>query len=188
MSNNNDFLNKISALQNDFYSKNKKNTLFKAKQKEECATIVSSQLSLADLLEHTFFILPNTNKIFINYLVFKTFIEPSNYAAALNRILELTYYCISNYNSYEVHVNLDTFTISAAHRYKNIIQMYTEHCLHSETQFASILTGMYIYNTPNSIDSTISLLSPLIDASVKSKIHLRNKVESPMLLQELLKN
>lgn len=187
MEKNNDFLNKITSLQNDYYSKNKKNTLFKAKQKEDCATMVSKQLSLQELLENTFFIIPNTNKIFINYLVFKTFIEPLNYNSAIERILILTNFCISNYSTYEVHINLDSFTISAAQRYKIIIQLYTEHCLQSNTQYSTILNRMHIYNTPNTIESAISLLSPLIDNVIKSKITLHNKVESPDLLSNLLK-
>jgi hypothetical protein len=188
MSNNNDFLNKITALQNDYYSKNKKNSLFKTKQKEDCAIMVSNKLSLEELLNNTFFIIPNTNKIFINYLVFKTFVEPSIYNETINWILSLTNFCISNYSTYEVHINLDSFTISAAQRYKNIIQLYTEQCLQSNTQYSTILKNMYIYNTPNCIESIISMLTPIIDNEIKSKIFLHNKIESPDKLKELLKN
>jgi hypothetical protein len=186
MNNNSDFLNKIQELQNNFYSTNQKNMLFKAKQKEECASIISNQLSLEDLLHNTFFIIPNTNKIFIDYLVFKTFIHPSNYNIALNHIISLTTYCINKYNEYEVHINLNTFTISAAQRYKDVVKLYTDYCLSSDTQFSNTLTGMFIYNTPNVMDNIITILGPFIDNTVKRKIHLKNKSESPELIKLLL--
>ena len=185
MENTNNFLNKIQSLQDDYYSKNKKNVLFKEKQKEDCAKTISKQFILKELLENTFFIIPNTNKIYIEYLLFKTFVEPSNYNDVLKRMFDLINFCIVNYKSYEVHINLSTFTISSAQRYKDVISMYNSYCLSSETQYASLMKSMHVYNMPNVMDTIISILNPFIDVSLKTKICLHNKNESPQLLDKL---
>ena len=187
MNTNSKFLNKITELQNTYYAQNRKNILFKEKQKQECAVDLLKQVNLQDILNHTIFVIPNSCKIFIDYKIFKTFVEPSIYNDVLTRMLELTTYCIANYNTYEVHIDLSAFTITAAQRYKNLIQLYNTNCLKSDTKFSSILNSMHIYNPPSVIDNIATFLGPFIDSTVKSKILLHNKIESPALLANLLR-
>ena len=186
MNTHSDFLNKISELQHNYYANNKKNILFKEKQKQDCALSITRQLSLNELLEHSIFILPNSYKIFIDYKLFKTFAEPSINNSILQHIMNLTIYCINTYNTYEVHIDLSGFTISSAQRYKSMIQLYNASCLQSDTRFSAILKIMHVYNVPTIIDNIATILNPFIDNTVKTKIILHSKSESPGLLALLL--
>jgi len=194
MNNSNNVLDQATKLQNEFYSNHSKNTLFKSNQKVECATAVSNQMDVNHLIANTFYILPNTNSIFIDYLIFKTFINPTNYDAAINHVLKLCNDCIKIYGCYDVHLNLSTFTISSCHRYKDFIQTYSSRCLNcdgeqladgSATEFGVKLNKMHIYNTPNVMSNIITILSPIIAVEIKPKIFLHNKNESHPLLIEL---
>ena len=185
MNPNKEFLDKIAQLQNNYYSNNKKNTFFKEKQKQDCATKITQQLSLQELLDRSVFILPNSYKIYFDYNIFKTFAEPSVHNHILKHIMGLTTYCINTYNNYEVHMDLNSFTVSAAQRHKSFIQLYNSCCLQSDTQFSTILNSMHLYNVPSIIDSIATILNPFIEPTVKSKIFLHNKVDSPSRLAAL---
>ena len=70
---------KIQQLQEQYYNKNKKNSLFKSSQKLDCAKHITEQIPLNDLLSKTFFLKENTNIVITDYLVFKTYANPNNY-------------------------------------------------------------------------------------------------------------
>ena len=61
-------INKIKEIQDDYYSKNKKNTIFKNKQKFECANTVCNVFTIEYLISQALYIIPNTNKIFFDYI------------------------------------------------------------------------------------------------------------------------
>jgi hypothetical protein len=186
-SNNNDIAQKVDEVTTQFYTDNKKNTFFKKQQKIDCATAVVNQIGLEDLIDRTVFIFPNTNKVFLNYPLFKTFATPDNYEYVVQYILTCFQYCITNYGSYSTHVNLDTFTISAAERYKHVVEMFLNKCMSSsnEYDFSSQLTHMYIYYTPNTFQNISKLLSAFIHPTVKEKIVLYDKKESGPLMDAL---
>ena len=80
-------------------------------------------------------------------------------------------------------MNLDTFTISAAHRYKDIITLFCDECLRRETHFTERLDGMHLYNTPKIIDNISALLMPLIPPEVRPKIRMYGKQESGEMIK-----
>ena len=47
---------------------------------------------------------------------------------------------------------------------------------------------MSVYNNPNVIDTIITILNPFIDSTLKTKISLYNKLESPQRLEKLFTN
>jgi hypothetical protein len=65
--NNSNLKNDLQKLQNEFYNNSNKNLFFKNKQKLNCATNISSQCDLNTLCSNTFIIIPNSNKIFMDY-------------------------------------------------------------------------------------------------------------------------
>jgi hypothetical protein len=181
-----DFSQKISELTNQYYTENKKNTFFKTKQKMECAATIAAAIGIDDLIMQTVFIIPNTNRVFLNYPLFKTYATPDNYLRIVQYILTCFEYCIEHYGNYSTHVNLDTFTISAAERYKNVVEMFLNHCMASNNDFSSRLTNMYIYYTPATFQNISKLLSAFIHPLVKEKIVLYDKKESPALMETIL--
>ena len=178
------FLDEITRLQNNFYSKQNKNLFFKTKQKNECANIISTIIDIDKLISNSIYIL-NGNIIYFDYLIFKTFANQDSYTKIVNYIIQLFSYCIHKFGNFEFHLNIDTFTISACQRHINLIKQFNNECFKSETQFSSNLKSMHIYNTPNIIDNINTILSPLIDTNVKNKIYLHNKLDSPNLIKKM---
>lgn len=181
--NNSNLKNDLQKLQNEFYNNSNKNMFFKNKQKLNCATNISSQCDLATLCSNTFVIIPNSNKIFMDYTVFKLYANPSNYNDIITYLYKLIQYCIDTFGNYDVHVNLDTFSVSSCHRYKDILKMYCDVCLNNATEFNIKLTKVYLYNIPNVFDSISQILNPFIDKIVISKMIIFNKVETKKILE-----
>jgi len=183
-----EFNKKIEELKNQYYSTNKKNVFFKTNQKMECAAQVTNQIGIDELIQKTIYLIPNTNSVYLDYTVFKTYATPENYQKIVGYILSLFDYCIENYEYYDAYVNLDTFTISAAERYKSIINLFLNKCMTSECQYSIKLRNMYICNTPNTFQNISNVLMPFIDPTVKQKILLSDKKQSVELLKNLMKN
>jgi len=180
--NNSNLKNDLQKLQNEFYNNSNKNLFFKNKQKLNCATNISSHCDLNTLCSNTFVIIQNSNKIFMDYTVFKLYANPSNYNDIINYLYKLIQYCIDQYESYEVHVNLDTFSVSSCHRYKDILKMYCDVCLNNATDFNVKLIKVYLYNIPNVFDSISQILNPFIDKIVISKMVKFNKIDTKQIL------
>ena len=180
--NNSNLKNDLQKLQNEFYNNSNKNFFSKNKQKLDCAQNIGNQYDLLTLLNNTFINIPNTNKIFMDYTIFKLFANPSNYDNIISYLYQLIKYCIDTYGNYEVHVNLDTFTVSSCHRYKDILKMYCEMCLNNATEYNVKLVKVCLYNIPNVFDTISQLLNPFIDKIVISKMAKYNKVETKQLL------
>jgi len=123
----------------------------------------------------------------MNYIIFKSFVVHENYNKVIEYVKFLIKQCIENYGTYNIHINIDTFTVSAAERYKNIITSFMNNCINENTNYSFRLNKLYIYNTPNSFQTISTILLPLIDPSVKSKIFTYDKNNSVEILKLLFK-
>jgi hypothetical protein len=181
MSNKN-LMEQIQQYKNEYYTENSKNIVFKTKQKMDCAVKIAAQLSLDDLLTKTMYLLPNTNKVFIDYSIFKVYAHPGIYDNIIKHIQNLFNICITKYGGFEAHIDLKTFTVSAAHRYKDIIDVFYRTALRNGTLYYKKLYAMYVYNTPTTITDIAKLfLNPDIIPRVKTF----TKEESPNKIKEL---
>jgi hypothetical protein len=176
-------LHQMAQLRDAYYKENGKNTIFKNKQKFDCAEVVLKHIPMDTLIKNTFWIVPGTNKVYFEYPVFKQYATPENYIRIVDEVLKACSDCVSTQGKHEVHVNLDTFTISAAHRYKDIITLFCDECLRRETHFTERLDGMHLYNTPKIIDNISALLMPLIPPEVRPKIRMYGKQESGEMIK-----
>lgn len=179
---NNELLAKIEKLKADYYSKQTKNTFFTSKQKLAAAETVSNSINLEELVHRSVFVINNTNKVYVDYTVFKLFANPSNYQYIIDYMLTLLTYCIEHNGLFEVHVNLDTFTVSACHRYKEVIELYLTECMKKDTELSEKLGKMHIYNIPSVFETIQKMLMPLMHDVVKEKIEVHNKLESASIL------
>ena len=175
----------LEQYKNEYYNENAKNMVFKAKQKMDCAAKIAAQVSLEDLLSKTMFILPNTNKVFIDYTVFKVYAYPGIYDKIINYIQDLFNICIANYGGFEAHVDLKTFTVSAAHRYKDIIDVFYQTALRNETVYYIKLDAMYVYNTPSTITDIAKIF---LNPDILPKVKTFSKDESPNKIKELFES
>jgi len=162
----------IQELQQKYYQMNNKNTFFKKKQKYECADLVTKQIGLDIMLKKCIYVFDN-NKVYIDYTIFKTFANPNNYhdisVFLVNRIND----CIKKYKSFEIFINLDTLTISAIERHRNVIIGFAEHG--QINGYENYLTNMELSNTPSFITTTTSILNSFISPKVTKLVKLHKK-------------
>jgi hypothetical protein len=83
---------------------------------------------------------------------------------------------------------MTSFTISAAHRYKDLIIMYNNECIKYNSRLAEKINSFIIYNTPGVIENIAVLLTPLIETNVRDRIILYNKTDSVKPFNEFLIN
>ena len=102
----NTFLSKIEQIKDDYYDKNGKNYIFKKSQKNECAKEISNHIDVDLLIKNTMYILPNSNKIYFNYEMFKLYANDNNYEKIYTYLLSLFQNCIDHYTNYEVHLSI----------------------------------------------------------------------------------
>jgi hypothetical protein len=79
---------------------------------------------------------------------------------------------------------MDTITVSATERFKEILHMFNRKCVN--TQFVTKLEKWCIYNTPVFVDSYLSILKIIIDPNILHNLKMYNKKESVLLVQQLL--
>ena len=182
------FLEKITTLQTEYYTSSKKKLFFKSKQKDECANVITNKIGIEDMLNNSIFIIPDTNRVFFDYAVFKLYATPEVYDLIINHILQLFDYCIKNYRAFESHINLNSFSISAMNKYKPIILKFCNECLNNETKYTQNLTKLYIYNTPNMIDMATAMVRPFINENMLNKVIFIKKQDSEKLISELTVN
>jgi len=186
----------LNKMKTDYYTESKPNIFFKSAQKIQCAETISKNIELATLLGQTAYILTNNeqnyqkNIIYIEYPLFKLFANPENYTAIVGHLINLIMIFINKNATYEMHINLKGFTISAAERYKHIIQLFCNECcsLASTTNisFVENLTIFKIYHTPSVMEHISRIFSAMTDPSVKQKLVFCTKAESDGLLLQLL--
>ena len=179
------FSDQIAQLQSQYYANNTRNTLFKSNQKMDCAAEISQKIDIQTLLEKTAFIIPETNQVFFDYTIFKLYANPSNYPAIVQRTLLLFRTCIETYGTFEAHINMKSFSISAAQRYRDMINFFCEECFKSNLGYSPRITQMCIYHTPNMVDSISALLLPFIEKNVQDKIVLISKQDSDSKIASL---
>jgi len=169
----------------DFYQTENKKTFFKKSQKMDCAKKVSETFPIEKMIDTTIYIIPNTNKIILNYPIFKLYATEKIYPNIIEKIMTLYEILLETYSTYEVHFILDTFTITAAERYKNVINMFCKGCINSRKNYIDYLHKMYIYYTPSMIESISTILKPFIDPLVTERLVYYSKAESKSLLEKL---
>ena len=183
-----EFINKITNLKNQYYSDSGKNVFFKNKQKMECANNICNSIGLEQIIDKTIYCLPNSNKVFFDYTIFKMYATPENYNQSVSHALLQCRYKISEHGNFVIHINLNSFTVSACDRYKDIIQIFCNECLRSNTRYSINLSKLIVYNSPNMIDAISRIILPFIDPIVRNKITLYSKPESDILIYNLFSN
>jgi hypothetical protein len=179
--------NVISRLTNDFYSSNRKHVFFKKNQKQECAEYVLNHFPLEVLIKKTIYVLPDTNSIYIDYPLFKTYGTSQNYEIVVNYLLTEINCIIAQYGSFNMHINLLSFSMSAVERYTQAIQMFCNECFKNvNVKYIDSMDNMYIYNTPNMIGAISATLIRFTNETIKDKMIYYTKEQSNEILEKLI--
>lgn len=169
------FMQKVTELQQLYYSTNTKHTFLKKQQKNECANVVSNLVGTNNMLNHCIYTFDGY-KVYIDYTVFKTFVCPDNYNLIVDYFMNIIHTIINEYGRYQLYVNLQTLTISALERYRSVIMQLSSRCV--ADQIEPFIEIFQIHNAPSFLTATSSLLSPFMPDSVKNKIVFVNKNDS----------
>jgi ABC-type branched-subunit amino acid transport system ATPase component len=106
---NRNIIESIKKHQDDYYSKSNVKTIFnKTELKKGCVNFISQNIQnidLDNLISETVFIVTDTNKIFIDYIVFKTFASQMNYQSIVDSLDSKILFLSSMYQTFEVHLN-----------------------------------------------------------------------------------
>jgi len=185
ISNSDELFTQMEKFKNDYLINQGKNNFFKKTQKNACAKELCNSFNLQEMMGKTIYIIPNTNKILFDYTVFKLYAHEDNYETFVNYVIELYDNLLKIYANFETHIILHTFTVSAAERYKTIIQLFCKRCMNSTTKYSKLITKNHIYYTPSMMESIATLLKPFIDKDIINNILLISKADSPTILNEL---
>jgi hypothetical protein len=141
----------LKEIQNliEIHSSNDSVKLFKNASKLECSQFIWENInSREELIRLTIFY--DDNNIYINYPIFKLFAIPDIYEIIVNYIIDIIVELINKNGNYNIHINIDGFTISAAERYRGIVGIMFERVF--KTQYVNYLQKIYLYNPPSVID------------------------------------
>lgn len=178
-----DVLENIAKLQEDYYVKNQKNVFFKNSQKMECANIIAANIDKNILFSKTLFLIPDKHIIFFDYTVFKTYMTPEIFDDFLIYEFQLTNDWVESLEYYELHINIQSLSISAFERYRGflekIMNRYPPICPSSVK-----MTKLHVYYTPNVIEQILKFLSPFIQ-HLREKLVFYSKADSPDQLSQL---
>lgn len=169
-------LEEIKKFKNDFINDSK--TVFnKKKIKIDASKCVCENYDLIHLLDKTVYIITDeingklTNKIWIDYLVFKLYANPENYEKIIIHILRIFDVFVEQNCLFEIHLNLKSFTVSSAERYKLFIETFAKECLKTQTKYSCKISKIVIMNTPSVIDFISKIFNPWIDPELKDRFH-----------------
>jgi len=179
-------VSKILHLKESYYETHTKNVFMKSEQKFDCARDICSKVDIVGLMDQTFWIVPNKNQVFFDYRVYKLYGNPDNFQLVIDNVLHMAKWCIREYGTFEIHLNLASFTISAAERYKPMIQMFCDICMtQTEVEYLKHLITMKVYNIPTVFEHISKLLMPILPPEIVPKMKLLHKSESLPLITEL---
>ena len=159
-------LERINNLRTEYKNENKKGFFSSKQYKFDCANMILKTIDLDTLLNSTLTILPNSYHLFFDYTVFKTFATPELFDTIISFVIFKISNCINTYGTYEMHINLNTFSVSAFHRYRDIIDAYSYEITNNNQIFNEKLRKMHIYYTPSAIDQIAQLLGPMAPENV----------------------
>lgn len=164
----------------------------KKRNKEQENTTILYDFQFNFLLTNTIFILPVnksnpiSNRILIDFVNFRKFVNHSNFDSVVNYFIELIIKILQQHESFELHINLKSFSITATEKYKDIVLLFYDKY---QTNYINRINSLYIYHTPHVFDTIQSIfvkLSPLSSTFLFDPVLYNNK-ESPMKLAEIMK-
>jgi len=164
----------VNTLRDSFYEDNKKNLIFKSEQKNKLADKVCDTFDLQQMIRYTTYIIPNSNKIYFTYPLFKTYGNIENCDTLCKYMKHVLISSILDENeTFELHINLKGFSVSACQRFFSSIKSLID----GNKLLTDKMTQMCIYYTPGVIDQIKSLLYAVV-YHILPKVTFYNTTES----------
>ena len=161
----------IKRIQEGYYSVSKRTMYNRKELKNSCAELITQNISLNELVSKTVYIIPDTNRVFVDYTIFKTFATPSSYQVVVDTLVSNIISVINGWGTFEIHLNLNSLTVTGLDRYNSIFQVYYDTCCSNGLYYnKDKIDKLVILNTPIVISTLIPLIVRYTDPSIKSKI------------------
>lgn len=164
--------NQINQIQNTYYDENNKSRFIKTKQKFSCAENVATKVGLDNLIEKSIFY-DNDNDLFFDYTIFKTYAHPDIYDYITCHIVNMIKYGLDNFPNFSIKVNIQSLTITAIERYKDIIMKLTS-TVPPETIHR--IDHIYFINSTNMVKNIMMFVSTVFSKEYSTIV--KNKVIS----------
>lgn len=149
----------VNTLRDSFYEDNKKNIIFKSEQKNKLADKVCNTFDLQQMIRFTAYIIPYSNKIYFTYPLFKTYGNTENCDTLCKYMKHVLISSILDSNeTFELHINLKGFTVSACQRFFSAIKSLID----GNKDLTEKMTQMCIYFTPSVIDQIKMILNVVV--------------------------
>ena len=148
--------------------------LFNRRQKEIAAKAVAETMGLNGLLDRMCFVCGDTNHICVDYIVFKTFAHPENFVHISRKMQQAIEQVLQNHSSFIVHVNLESLTLSAMQRYKDLFTICETICTENrgELGFVPYLDQWCVYNCPKMMKDLLGFIRPFLNRAVIDKVYV----------------
>lgn len=173
----------IAKVQQQYYTDHSKNRFFKSSQKQDCARQVCEQVDLTQMINMTYFNIPNTPYVYFNYALFKTFATVDIKDQLYTRFCSVIDEVIQKYNYFEMHCNLQGFTVSAAQRYYSFITSSID----ENQAFSDKMTKLVIYHSPSVIEQIVMLLRKSVSQFTNRAVFY-SKNESEIAIKKIFEN
>lgn len=175
----------IEKIKHDYYATHGgKNILFKNQQKKEINEEICRTLDIQRLLKESVFLMPTSPDIMIHYKYIKDFLSDSAIEPLFYHLISIYDECIAKYGEYNLHVNLNTITISALDRYKELLKKLCDKFAEKSEMtgffYSQFNKNIYFYNIPSFMNQLIVLLKPyfIVCKMNMDKIKMYSKQES----------
>ena len=179
-------MQQINTIKQNILLENNNSFFYKNDVKDKQKTAIQETIQFEQLLKASVYIIKDTNNVYIDYQVLKLFANPDNYSTIVDYIIYNLNENINRFDNYNVHININTFSVTACQRYLPVIKIFLEKCRIYNTIYSTKINKLYIYNTPLTIANISSMLQPFIFPELRKNIVLYDKNESSTLLMQLM--
>jgi hypothetical protein len=167
-------LEELQDKKKELYNEIGKNMIFKKQQKNDVAKQISEQYNVDDLLP--LFCYKKDNNVVVDYNILKIFVYPDIYPKIIDYVMKK--YENNECSSINIHFNLNSFSMTAAERYKDLIKMYFDKTMASHIDITSITNKIYVYYTPNILNQLLKMFHSFIPLEIRDKVQYFPKKES----------
>lgn len=138
-----------------------------------------------EIRQQPMIIIPNSDKLYINYNTLKTLLNNNTYENISDYALHLIDEILQNYHEFELHMDLNGFTATSMATQGNLLKQFCTKIVGKDTPCTEKLKYMHIYNTPHMMSTIEQICSPYTHPSNANRYTYYNKKDSHNLLNML---
>jgi hypothetical protein len=113
----------------------------------------------------------NDECVYISYPLFKQYVQqPALFEPFVLFLENVFLQVVQQYRGFYCCIDLKGFSVTAAHRYKDVMRIFSFETCARNPQFPEWLQEMRLVNTPSCIQTIMQIFKPFMNAMIVSKI------------------